>query len=159
MAAVLTSREERSGLHVAHRWQRQGEQRRPRALRFRPDRRGRACPHRPAQRWRILAVSITVSTVTVAVEMAADHLLDRADLTAAVAGSVSTSGVSLLGAVFLSGFLSRLVSHEHGTDWAGPARAGSGSRIRDVLRSLPWGPLIRADLLVAADHRDRACSP
>ena len=34
--------------------------------------------------WRILAVSIVVSALTVAVELAADHLLDRADLTSAV---------------------------------------------------------------------------
>ena len=60
--------------------------------------------------WRILVVSIVVSAVTVAVDVAADHLLDRADVTTAVAGALSTSTVSLLGAVFLSGFLCRLVS-------------------------------------------------
>ena len=65
--------------------------------------------------WRILVVSIVVSAVTVAVELAADHLLDRADVTSAVVGALSTSTVSLLGAVFLSGFLCRLVSStEHG---------------------------------------------
>ena len=90
--------------------------------------------------WRILAVSVTVCTVTVQAEMAADHFIDRADLPLRLAGSVGASGVSLLGAVFLSGFLSRLVSDD------GPDRA----RIRPVLRSLPWGPLIRADLMVAA---------
>ena len=111
--------------------------------------------------WRILAVSIVVSAVTVAVELAADHLLDRADLTSAVVGAVSTSTVSLLGAVFLSGFLCRLVSTtehgatEHGTSEHGTSEAGAdkhegdGSRIRDVLRSLPWGSLILADLLAA----------
>ena len=60
--------------------------------------------------WRILVVSIAVAAVTVAAELAADHLLDRADLTTALAGPVSASAVSLLGAVFLSGFLCRLVS-------------------------------------------------
>ena len=65
--------------------------------------------------WRILVVSIVVSAVTVAVEMAADHLLDRADVTTALVGALSASTVSLLGAVFLSGFLCRLVStSEHG---------------------------------------------
>ncbi len=83
--------------------------------------------------WRILAVSIVVSAVTVAVELAADHLLSRASLATALAGSLSTSTVSLLGAVFLSGFLCRLVSDsEHGDTGHGdnghrhpdPGRAG-----------------------------------
>src|SRR5450631_3274679 len=124
--------------------------------------------------WRILVVSIVVSAVTLAVESAADHLLDRADLTSALVGAVSTSTVSLLGAVFLSGFLCRLVTvseHEstkHGITGHGASEHGTtahekaahekaahrqtgpgadGSRIRDVLRSLPWGSLILADLL------------
>jgi hypothetical protein len=131
--------------------------------------------------WRILVVSIAVSAVTVAVELAADHLLDRADVTSAVVGALSTSTVSLLGAVFLSGFLCRLVSTtEHGATEHAKAEHGAtvhgatehakaeegkaedaktahaktgpdadGSRIRDVLRSLPWGSLILADLLTA----------
>jgi hypothetical protein len=100
--------------------------------------------------WRILAVSIVVSAVTVAVELAADHLLSRASLTTALAGSLSTSTVSLLGAVLLSGFLCRLVSDtEHGGGEPGHADPGHGTRIRDVLASLPWGALILADLLAA----------
>src|SRR5580692_8429007 len=103
--------------------------------------------------WRILVVSIVVSAVTVAVDLAADHLLDRADVTSAVAGAVSTSTVSLLGAVFLSGFLCRLVTvsehgkTEHGKTGHGKTGHGKtgpeaeGSRIRDVLWSLPWGSL------------------
>jgi hypothetical protein len=99
--------------------------------------------------WRILVVSITVSAVTVAAELAADHLLDRADLATALVGAVVTSTLSLLGAVFLSGFLCRLVSStEHGaTEHGKTGQAADGSRIRDVLRSLPWGSLILADLL------------
>jgi hypothetical protein len=109
--------------------------------------------------WRILVVSITVSAVTVAAELAADHLLDRADVTTALIGALSTSALSLLGAVFLSGFLCRLVSStEHGATEHGATEHGAtehektgpaadGSRIRDVLRSLPWGSLILADLL------------
>ena len=104
--------------------------------------------------WRILVVSITVSAVTVAAELAADHLLDRADVTTALVGALSTSTLSLLGAVFLSGFLCRLVSStehgaaEHGaTEHEKTGEAADGSRIRDVLRSLPWGSLILADLL------------
>jgi hypothetical protein len=99
--------------------------------------------------WRILVVSIAVSAVTVAAELAADHLLDQADVTTAVVGALSTSTLSLLGAVFLSGFLCRLVSStEHGaTEHGKTGQAADGSRIRDVLRSLPWGSLILADLL------------
>jgi uncharacterized membrane protein HdeD (DUF308 family) len=90
--------------------------------------------------WRILVVSIVVSTISALVEIAADHLIDHTDLPLLVVGAVSSSGVSLLGAVFVSGFLCRLVGEaEH--DQEDPT-------IRDVLRSLPGGPLIRADLLV-----------
>ncbi len=94
-------------------------------LRFRPI---AAAVVRTARRhaWRILAVSIVVSAVTVAVELAADHLLSRASPTTALAGSLSTSTVSLLGAVFLSGFLCRLVSDtEHGDTGHGAADPGT----------------------------------
>jgi hypothetical protein len=109
--------------------------------------------------WRILVVSIVVSALTVAADAATDHLLDRADVTTALVGALSTSTVSLLGAVFLSGFLGRLVStSQHGASQHGAAGPGKtadgktgaeadGSRIRDVLRSLPWASLILADLL------------
>ena len=89
---------------------------------------------------RILLVSIAVSLVATAVEIAVDHLLSHAGLALALFGALGSSGVSLLGAVFLSGFLSRLVSAE---------RDGGQARIRDVLRALPWATLIAADLLVA----------
>ncbi len=96
------------------------------ALRFRPI--AVAVAHTARRHaWRILVVSIVVSAVTVAVDVAADHLLDRADVTSAVAGAVSTSTVSLLGAVFLSGFLCRLVTvSEHGND-RGRRRRAAGS--------------------------------
>ena len=106
--------------------------------------------------WRILAVSIVVSALTVAVELAADHLLSRTSLATSLIGSLSTSTVSLLGAVFLSGFLCRLVSDtEHGDTGPGDTGHGDtghgdtehGTRIRDVLASLPWAALILADLL------------
>ena len=89
---------------------------------------------------RILVVSIAVSVLVTAVEIAVDHLLSHAGLAQALGGALGSSAVSLFGAVFLAGFLSRLVSAEHGT---GQARLG------EVLRSLPWGALIAADLLVA----------
>ena len=124
-----------------HRAKRRGEERRPRAPVL-PAREIVAAAARTGRRsaWRILAVSVTVCTVTALAEIAADHFIDRTNLPLRVAGSVGASGVSLLGSVFLAGFLSRLVSGD------GP----DGARIRPVLRSLPWGPLIRADLLVAA---------
>ena len=104
----------------------------------------RSCAPPGGTPWRILAVSIVVCAVTVAAELAADHLLDRRTWPRRLAGSLSASAVSLLGAVFLSGFLSRLVSETgHGEHDA------HGTRIRDVLRSLPWGSLILADLLAA----------
>jgi hypothetical protein len=89
---------------------------------------------------RILVVSIAVSLVVTAVEIGVDHLLSHAGLAPALFGALGSSGVSLLGAVFLAGFLSRLVSAERGT---GQVRLG------EVLRSLPWGALIAADLLAA----------
>jgi hypothetical protein len=89
---------------------------------------------------RILVVSIAVSLVITAVEIAVDHLLSHAGPAPALFGALGSSLVSLLGAVFLAGFLSRLVSAEHG---GGPAR------ISDVLRTLPWGALVAADVLVA----------
>src|SRR6202042_1739062 len=64
------------------------------------------------------------------------------------------------GAVFLSGFLCRLVTaSEHGKTEPGKTEPGKtepgktgpeaeGSRIRDLLRSRPWGSLVLADLLV-----------
>ena len=119
---------------------RRGEERRPRAPVL-PAREIVGAAARTGRRnaWRILAVSVTVCTVTALAEIAAEHFIDRTNLPLRVAGSVGASGVSLLGSVFLAGFLSRLVSED------GPDRA----RIKPVLRSLPWGPLIRADLLVA----------
>ena len=94
-------------------------------LRFRPI--AAAAVHTARRHaWRILVVSIVVSAVTVAVEAAADHLLDRADLTSALVGAVSTSTVSLLGAVFLSGFLCRLVTvSEHGHTKHGATEHGA----------------------------------
>ena len=89
---------------------------------------------------RILLVAIAVSLVATAVEIAVDHLLSHAGLAPALFGALGSSGISLLGVVFLSGFLSRLVSAE---------RDGGQARIRDVLRALPWASLIAADLLVA----------
>jgi len=111
---------------------------------------------------RILAVAITVSTVTAAAEIAVDHLIDPNDVTLSLAAGISAAAVSLLGTVFLSGFLSRLVgAAEHGA--ADPGKADHGAAadhgtatpdrakrvtVGQVARHLPWGRLVRADLLM-----------
>jgi hypothetical protein len=90
--------------------------------------------------WRILAVAIAVSLVTALLEIIADHVADPTNVPLAVVVPLITEGVSLLGTVFLSGFLCRLVGEaEHGRE---PATLGQ------VARSLPWRRLILADILV-----------
>jgi hypothetical protein len=75
---------------------------------------------------RMLVVSIAVSLVVTAIDITVDHLLSHAGLAPALAGVLGSSGVSLLGAVFLAGFLSRLVSTEHG---GRPGPAGPGAPV------------------------------
>jgi hypothetical protein len=78
--------------------------------------------------------------VTAVVEIVVDEFVDRASLPLSLLADLSASGVSILGAVFLSGFVTRLVG---GTD------DGSDSvSVRQVLRTLPWARLVGADLLV-----------
>ncbi len=90
--------------------------------------------------WRIMAVAVAVSTATALVDLAVTHLIDRADLPLSVLGALTSSAVSLLGAVFLSGFLGRIVGRaEHGK---------KGASVLQVARTLPWSRLARADLLV-----------
>jgi hypothetical protein len=79
--------------------------------------------------------------VTAVVEIVVDEFVDRASLPLSLLADLSASGVSILGAVFLSGFVTRLVG---GTD------DGSESvSVREVLRTLPWARLVGADLMVA----------
>jgi hypothetical protein len=90
--------------------------------------------------WRILAVAMVVSIVTALAEIAVDDLVDRANVPLSLLADLSASGVSLMGAVFLSGFLGKLV---------GEAEDGEESTsVRRVLRTLPWGRLVLADVLV-----------
>jgi hypothetical protein len=91
--------------------------------------------------WRILAVAIVVSIVTALAEIAVDDLVDRANVPLSLLAGLSASGVSLLGPVFLSGFLGRLVGE------AEDDKEGTTS-VRRVLRTLPWGRLVLADVLV-----------
>jgi hypothetical protein len=90
--------------------------------------------------WRVLAVAVVVSVLTAAAEVVADDFADRTSLPLSLLTALSASGVVLLGTVFLSGFLSRLVREVEG----GSERAS----VWTVVRTLPWGRLIGADLLV-----------
>ncbi len=90
--------------------------------------------------WRILPVAIAVSVVTAVIEIVVHEYADRANSSLSIVADISASGVSLLGAVFLSGFICRLLGEE---------RAGD-TGVLTVLRTLPWGRLTGADLLVSA---------
>jgi hypothetical protein len=90
-------------------------------------------------RRRTLAVAVAVSTVTVLMDIVASDLTDQANAPLLLFTDLAASGVSLLGTVFLSGFLCRLVGEaEHGKTAPG---------VWQVARALPWGRLVGADLL------------
>ncbi len=91
--------------------------------------------------WRILPVSLVVSLITAVLEIAAEEYVDRTSLSLSALADISASGVSLLGAVFLSGFVCKLVG---GTD-----EGNERTTIRSVLSSLPWARLVGTDVLVA----------
>jgi hypothetical protein len=82
-----------------------------------------------------------VCVVTAVVEIVVDHFVDRANLPLSLLADLSASGVSILGAVFLSGFLTRLVGEADD--------GGERVSVREVVRTLPWGRLVGADLMVA----------
>jgi hypothetical protein len=90
--------------------------------------------------WRILAVSIVVSVVTVLLDIVADDLVDKTNPPVVFVTGLSATGAATFGDVFLSGFLCRIVSD---------AVHGTRASIRQVAAGLPWCRLIRADLLVA----------
>jgi hypothetical protein len=98
--------------------------------------------------WRILIVAVTVSTLTTLAELLVDELVSQDSLPWSLIADLTASALSLLGAVFISGFLTKLVAHSQDTDQQ--HRPDHGISIRRVLATLPWGRLIRADLLVAA---------
>lgn len=92
------------------------------------------------QRWRVLAVAVAVSTLTSLAEIVGTNLTDHASVALVVFTALGASSLSVLGTVFLSGFLGRLVAEaEHGRKHA---------TVWQVARALPWRPLILADLLV-----------
>ncbi|MGD0934776.1 MAG: hypothetical protein ABR922_09415 [Streptosporangiaceae bacterium] len=66
--------------------------------------------------WRILAVSIVVSVVTVLLDIVADDLVDKTNPPVVFVTGLSATGAATFGDVFLSGFLCRIVSDAvHGT--------------------------------------------
>jgi hypothetical protein len=98
-------------------------------------------------------------TTTLA-ELGVDELVPQDSFPWSLIADLTASGLSLLGAVFLSGFLTKLVGgsrendsgrQETGTGQAGNSngRPDDGPSIKQVLRTLPWGRLIGADVLVA----------
>ena len=119
-----------------------GERRRGREKKLLPVRAllaavARAARHDP---WRILAVAIAISLVTVLADIAITNLIDHTNVPLTAAGEVISTALEVLGSVFLSGFLCRIVgTAEHGLE-----RASIGQ----VARALPWSRLIRGDLLV-----------
>jgi predicted secreted protein len=97
----------------------------------------RAVRHDP---WRILAVAVTISLLTVLADIAVTNLIDHTNVPLTAAGEVISTALEVLGSVFLSGFLCRIVgSAEHGLE---------RSSIGQVAKTLPWSRLIRGDLLV-----------
>lgn len=91
--------------------------------------------------WRpILAVAIPVSLASSGLEIVVDHYVDPSDALLSFGTTLATAGISLAGTVLLSGFVCRLVgAAQHGREPLTLPR---------VARSLPWGRLIAADVLV-----------
>jgi hypothetical protein len=96
---------------------------------------------------RIVPVAIAVSGLTTLAELGVDELVPQDSFPWTLIAGLTASGLSLLGAVFLSGFLTKLVGGSRKNDSNG--RPDDDISIKQVLRTLPWGRLIGADLLVA----------
>jgi Uncharacterised protein family (UPF0259) len=91
--------------------------------------------------WRILGVAIPISLIGSGLEILADHYVDPSDALLSVSATLVSTGISIVGTVLLAGFACRLVgSSEHQRE---------SLSFREIARSLPWGRLIAADLLVA----------
>jgi hypothetical protein len=90
--------------------------------------------------WRIVAVAVVVSVLAALADVAVTTLIDHSNLPLTTFGELTSSAVSILGAVFLSGFLCRVVgASEHD---------GEEVTLGQVVRTLPWFRLVVADLLV-----------
>jgi predicted secreted protein len=90
--------------------------------------------------WRIIAVAVAVSLLTVLLDFVATDLLDNTNIPLLIASTASSWLLSVLGTVFLSGLLCRIVGQaEHGRDRAS---------LWQVARHLPWSRLVRGDMLM-----------
>ncbi|HET7015618.1 MAG TPA: hypothetical protein VFI65_16995 [Streptosporangiaceae bacterium] len=101
--------------------------------------------------WRILIVAVAVSMITVLAELTVEELVPSDTFPWSLIAGLTASGLSLLGAVFMSGFLTKLVAHSEEVDRREGNRSGDkdhGISIKRVLRTLPWGRLIGADVLI-----------
>jgi hypothetical protein len=90
--------------------------------------------------WRIIAAAVVVSVAVSLVETIVHAFTDGASLPVSLLAELGTSSVSLVGVVFLAGFLGRLVGEA--------SRGGKRASVTDVLRTLPWRRLVGGDLLV-----------
>jgi Uncharacterised protein family (UPF0259) len=122
---------------------REPPERRPRrTVRLRPGLILAAAARAGYRDWRrILVVAIFVSLLSAGAEMLVDHYVDPADAALSLSASISGAGISLVGTVLLSGFVGRLISTAE--------RGEAAMTLPQVARSLPWGRLIAADLLVS----------
>lgn len=91
--------------------------------------------------WRIGSVAVVVAIITSFAEIIVDDFVPETNLALALVAQFSALGLGLLGAVFLSGFLSRLVGD--------PAHGQEEASLGQVIRTLPWGRLLAADVLVS----------
>jgi hypothetical protein len=91
--------------------------------------------------WRILAVAVVISMITVLTEIVAEHLADPHNAWQEAVADILAEGIALLGTVLLSGFLCRLT---------GAADREQRVTLRHVAATLPWGRLIVVDIVVAA---------
>ena len=131
-----------SGLIQGHARREPRERLPRRTARLRPDAILAAAARAGYRDWRpVLAVAIPVSLLSAGAEMLIDHYVDPADAALSLTAALSATGVSLAGTVLLSGLVCRLISA------AGHGKAAM--TLPQVARSLPWGRLIAADLLVS----------
>jgi len=90
--------------------------------------------------WLILAVAVPVSLIGAGLEIVLEHYLDPSDAPLSISATLAVTGVSILGTVLLSGFVTGLVgATEHGRE---------RRTLAETVRSLPWKRLVVADILV-----------
>lgn len=90
---------------------------------------------------RVLGLAVVVSVLTAFIEILVDHYADPGNSLLSATAGIASEGVSMLGTVFLAGFLCRLVD--------AAVHGGEHLTIRQVAARLPWGRLVVADIAVA----------